>query len=362
MIDEMLQIEPYSLKSSEKNELFLKSVKQSLQYHYNNCSEYKQYCMKKNFDPFASYNLESIPYLPVDIFKKLNLISVPETEIIRTVRSSSTTGNQPSVIHLDKTTINRQMVALNSIMRNFLGKNKLDFLIIDSNTTIKTDHQNLSSRGSAIRGMLIFARKFGCLLNDRLQLDYEMLKNAINDIDTNNTCVFGFTWLIHQIVSNNENKDEINHLLSKLQKPIILHIGGWKKLKDISVDKKQFNERMAKFFHTSSERIIDFYGMTEQLGTVYPDCSQGYKHVSLYSEILIRDIHDQKVLPIGKSGFIQLISPLPRSYPGVSILTDDIGEIIGNDDCPCGRKGKYFVFRTRSELADPKGCGDTLAI
>lgn len=362
MIDEILRMEPYSLKSSEKDELFLKGVIQSLQHHYNNCNEYKQYCIKKQFDPFASCSLESIPYLPVDIFKKLNLLSVPENEIVRTVRSSSTTGNQPSVIHLDKITINRQMLALNSIMQSFLGKNKLDFLIIDSNTTIKTDQQNLSSRGSAIRGMLIFARKFGCILNDNLELDSDLLKNTIADIDANNTCIFGFTWLIHQIVTNNENKSEINQLLSKLRNPIILHIGGWKKLKDISIDKKQFNERVSKFFHTSPDRIIDFYGMTEQLGTVYPDCSQGYKHVPLYSEVLIRDTHDQKVLPIGKSGFIQLISPLPRSYPGVSILTDDMGAIIGKDDCPCGRKGKYFVFKSRSELADPKGCGDTLAI
>lgn len=362
MIDDILHIEPYSLKSSEKDELFLKSVMQSLQYHYNNCKEYKQYCMKKKFDPFSSYSLESIPYLPIDIFKKLNLLSVPENEIVRTVKSSSTTGNQPSVIHLDQTTINRQMLALNSIMRSFLGTNKLDFLIIDNNVTIKTDQQNLSSRGSAIRGMLIFARKFGCILNDKLELDSDLLRNAVDDIDTNNACIFGFTWLIHQIVVNNKNKDEINQLLSKLKKPIILHIGGWKKLKDISIDKTQFNEMVSKFFHTSPDRVVDFYGMTEQLGTVYPDCPQGYKHAPLYSEILIRDIHDQKVLPIGKSGFIQLISPLPRSYPGVSILTDDIGEIVGKDDCPCGRKGKYFVFRSRSELADPKGCGDTLAI
>ena len=362
MIDEILHMEPYSLKSSEKDELFLKSITQSLQYHYNNCKEYKQYCMKKKFDPFASYTLESIPYLPVDIFKKLKLLSVPENEIVRIVRSSSTTGNQPSVIHLDKITINRQMLALNSIMQNFLGTNKLDFLIIDNNMTIKTDHQNLSSRGSAIRGMLLFAKKFNCILNDKLELDHNLLKNAIDEININNTCIFGFTWLIHQVVSSNEDNNEIKQLLSKLQKPTILHIGGWKKLKDVSIDKKQFNEMVSKFFHTSTERIIDFYGMTEQLGTVYPDCSQGYKHVPLYSEILIRDIHDQKILPIGKSGFIQLISPLPRSYPGVSILTDDIGEIIGKDDCPCGRKGKYFVFRSRSELADPKGCGDTLAI
>lgn len=362
IIDEILHMKPYSLKSNEKEDIFLKSVMQSLQYHYTNCEDYKKYCMNKKFDPYGQYDLESIPFLPVSIFKKLNLLSVPENEIVRTVRSSSTTGNLPSVIHLDKTTIRRQMLALNSIMQDFLGGDKLDFLIIDNRKTIDTDHHNLSSRGSAIRGMLIFAKKFNCVLNDKLELDYDLLKNAVDNMDTNNSCIFGFTWLIHQMISKHEDDKKIKQLLDKLQNPTILHIGGWKKLKDISIDKKQFNEKVSNFFHTLQNHVIDFYGMTEQLGTVYPDCQEGYKHVPLYSEILIRDIHEQKVLPIGKSGFIQLISPLPRSYPGISLLTDDIGEIIGKDDCSCGRKGKYFVFKNRSEVADPKGCGDTLAV
>ena len=112
--------------------------------------------------------------------------------------------------------------------------------------------------------------------------------------------------------------------------------------------------------NTNPENIIDLYGMTEQLGIVYPDCEYGYKHVPVYSEVLIRDINDQKSLPIGHSGFIEVISPLPNSYPGIALLTDDIGELVGEDDCKCGRKGKYFIFKKRSELADPKGCGDTL--
>ena len=102
--------------------------------------------------------------------------------------------------------------------------------------------------------------------------------------------------------------------------------------------------------------------MTEILGIVFPDCSFGFKHVPIFSEILIRDIHSQRILPIKKSGFIQILGPIPHSYPGVSLLTDDIGEIVEIDDCPCGRLGKRFVFKSRSEIADPKGCGDTLDI
>ncbi len=34
---------------------------------------------------------------------------------------------------------------------------------------------------------------------------------------------------------------------------------------------------------------------------------------------------------------------------------------MGVDDCPCGRKGKYFRFTSRIERAEIRGCGDTFA-
>ena len=60
-------------------------------------------------------------------------------------------------------------------------------------------------------------------------------------------------------------------------------------------------------------------------------------------------------------GFIEVMSILPSSYPGQALLTEDIGEIIGIDDCPCNRKGKYFVFRSRAKKVELRGCGDTFA-
>ena len=50
---------------------------------------------------------------------------------------------------------------------------------------------------------------------------------------------------------------------------------------------------------------------------------------SKYSEVLIRDKNFKSLQKI--KGFIQLLSLLPKSYPGHSILTEDIGEIIENE-------------------------------
>ena len=56
--------------------------------------------------------------------------------------------------------------------------------------------------------------------------------------------------------------------------------------------------------------------------------------------ILIRD-KNLNILNHGK-GLIQLFSLLPKSYPGHSLLTEDEGVLLGEDDCKCGRHGKYF--------------------
>ena len=74
--------------------------------------------------------------------------------------------------------------------------------------------------------------------------------------------------------------------------------------------------------------------------------------------IYIRKNTYDKPLNKGK-GLVQLITPLAQSYPGHNILTEDIGEIFGIDDCKCGRKGKYFKIYGRLEHSEIRGCSDT---
>ena len=60
-----------------------------------------------------------------------------------------------------------------------------------------------------------------------------------------------------------------------------------------------------------------------------------------------------------KPGIIQVLSVLPGSYPGHSLLTEDEGTLLGEDDCPCGRFGKYFKVSGRIRNAEIRGCSDT---
>ena len=59
-----------------------------------------------------------------------------------------------------------------------------------------------------------------------------------------------------------------------------------------------------------------------------------------------------------KIGFIQILSLLPKSYPGHNLITEDLGRIKGEDDCKCGRKGKYFEVFGRVKFAEIRGCSN----
>ena len=99
--------------------------------------------------------------------------------------------------------------------------------------------------------------------------------------------------------------------------------------------------------------------MVEQLGSIYIECEYGHMHCSNYSDIIIRNPKDFSVQPHGEKGLMEVVSVLPTSYPGHVLLTEDEGVITGEDDCPCGRKGKYFKIIGRIKNAEVRGCSDT---
>ena len=101
--------------------------------------------------------------------------------------------------------------------------------------------------------------------------------------------------------------------------------------------------------------------MVEQTGCIYAECECGHLHASNYSDMIIRKPDDFSACGIGERGIVQVVSVLPHSYPGHSLLTEDEGMIVGEDDCPCGRKGKYIRILGRLKAAELRGCSDTYA-
>jgi phenylacetate-coenzyme A ligase PaaK-like adenylate-forming protein len=135
--------------------------------------------------------------------------------------------------------------------------------------------------------------------------------------------------------------------------------GGWKKLESEAISREEFKTCLNKVCGIT--HFLDHYGMVEQTGCLYAECEYGHLHASIYSDVIIRDYKDFSVCPNGEKGIIQVVSALPHSYPGHSLLTEDEGIVLGEDDCPCARKGKYIKILGRMKNAELRGCSDTYA-
>ena len=144
-----------------------------------------------------------------------------------------------------------------------------------------------------------------------------------------------------------------------LSNSILIHGGGWKKLISEAVSPKEFKDRLNDV--CGLKQIHDYYGMVEQTGCIYMECECGHLHASVFSDVITRRSIDFSECEIGEDGIIQVVSAIPESYPGHSLLTEDEGVILGTDDCPCGRKGKYFRISGRIKNAEIRGCSDTYA-
>ena len=79
---------------------------------------------------------------------------------------------------------------------------------------------------------------------------------------------------------------------------------------------------------------------------------------SIYSDIFIRDENLEIIYENKKKGFLQVMSLLPTSYPGNSLLTEDIAEMRNDIKCDCSQGGKKFIIHGRSKNSEIRGCAN----
>ena len=356
-INEILNIDPYSLDKEQKRTMLDARLQELTRLHYARCEPYRRMMNAVGLDLANLPEYDALPFLPVRLFKELELRSCAKEEVIKTMTSSGTTGQQVSRIYLDRQTSALQTKCLTKIVSAFLGTQRVPMLILDSSAIIK-NRAMFSARGAGILGFSMFGTKRQYALNEEMELDIEGLQQFLTEHRGERIFLFGFTFMIWQhfykkLLETGYRPD--------LSKGVLIHGGGWKKLVQEQVSPQEFKQHLNEVCGILPENIHDYYGMVEQTGTIYMECECGHLHASAFSDVLIRRPIDFSLADIGEEGIIEVVSVLPESYPGHVLLTEDKGIILGEDDCPCGRKGKYFKIIGRLKDAEIRGCSDTYA-
>lgn len=343
----------YGLGRAEKRARLQAELGALTRHHQQNCEAYARILQARGIDATAPAALEDLPWLPVRLFKLYELSSVGAADRFKTLTSSGTTGQAPSRIILDKQTAALQTTALVRIMQQYLGKARLPMLIIDHPGVIK-DRRSFSARGAGILGLSNFGRAHMYALNDDMSLNIDALREFSRLHAGVPKLLFGFTFMVWQYFLL-----ELERLGERpdLSGAFLFHSGGWKKLEALAVDNDEFKRRLQRA--TGVSHIHNFYGMVEQVGSIFVECGYGRLHSPAFADVIVRDPLSWQVVGPGTQGVIQVVSTLPRSYPGQSLMTEDLGTLLGEDDCPCGRLGRYFHVHGRMPRAEVRGCSDT---
>lgn len=349
-LDDLLELNPFNMERIEKRKYFESFINKLTHFHYNYCKEYHDILNALKYSPSSEYSLENFPYIPVRLFKELSLKSIQTEQVFKVLKSSGTSGQRTSQIIIDKNVSEKQIKVLSKLTSNFIGPKRLPMLIIDSNDVLRNP-KSFSARGAGILGFSMFGTNRTFALNKNMELDLEVIQAFLEKHKESDILLFGFTSIVWEHFYMGLKKSGIK---LQLKNGVLIHGGGWKKLIDKAVTNKKYKECLNDI--CGIQKVHNYYGMIEQTGSVFFECSEGYFHTSNFSDVIMRNDD----LNSTHKGLIQLISLIPTSYPGHSILSEDYGEIFGEDDCACGRNGKYFKVYGRIKQAEIRGCSDTI--
>lgn len=349
MLSDLFEASPYGVASNKKQPLLLTGLQELTWHHQKLSADYQRLFTEK-----TSYtHISDLPYLTVPLFKQRKLLSIPEEAIFKVLTSSGTSGAQPSYIYLDADTAKLQTRVLVKIMQEWLGKQRLPMLIWDSPNVIQ-NRASFSARGAGIQGLSFLGRHHTYALNNDMSLNIPAINDFFERFGTQPTFMFGFTFMVWKFGLEALKANQLKYDFSNT---VLIHSGGWKKLEDEAVSAATFNNTAGEVL--GQIKVHNFYGMVEQVGSIFVACEKGHLHCPSYADILIREPGSWALKKQGEAGVIQVLSLLPKSYPGHNLLTEDRGRILGEDNCPCGRQGKYFEVLGRMSKVEARGCSDT---
>ena len=337
----------FTLPQADREELLLKELSTLTAHHRANCEPYDNILRANGF--VAADAVAALPWLPVRLFKSLTLKSIPDDQVFKVLTSSGTTG-EVSRIYLDKAAAATQTRQLGATLQTVLGPKRLPMLLVDTKSLLK-DRRSFSARGAGVLGMATFGRDHVWALDDEGAPDLAALRGFLAEHGDKPFLIFGFTYLVWLHLYEVAKEHGLD-----LGNGILIHSGGWKKLVDQAVDPDEFRRRLAR--DVGLTKIHNFYGMVEQIGTIYLEGpSGGSLYCPDFADVVVRDPQTWAELPPGRPGLLEVVSTLPTSYPGHVLLTEDLGVVHGIDDGDW--PGKRFSVLGRLPRAEARGCSDT---
>jgi hypothetical protein len=340
----LLDMLPFAVRDDRR---FLDEMVALTRHHLAGCAEYRRIWPTWS----GAMAVDELPFVHVGVFKHVLLRTAAAT--LRILRSSGTSGAATSRIALDEESSALQSRSSTAILSDFIGNESTPLLVVDHSSALR-QRGEVSARIAAAMSLRPLASEIVFLLGragDPSSIHWEAVAEVLRR--HTHVRVYGFTSILWQAWGSG-----VPPVLAERMRDVridFVHSGGWKKLEAERVTNEDFKVAL---LHEAGDgsRVIDYYGLVEQVGVVYPLCGAGFRHVPVWADVIVRNpytlqpIHDD-------AGMLQLMNVLARGAPYQSVLTEDLGRI-AEGPCPCGRDGRRFELLGRIPKAETRGCAN----
>lgn len=354
---------PYNFEAVQA--LFNKAVLENCKYQYKNCTEYRKILDGMGFNPeIINENgnlpediIEKIPVIPTLLFKRMKMFSGPEWKIPIKATSSGTSGKNVSEIGFD---LGSLICGLKMVLR--VGRARDVFSLTPCHYIIM-GYQPHKGNKTAVTKTAFGATFFTPCLSRTYILKYKSGK-YVPDFDgiicrlkilekSKFPCRFmgfpAYTFFLLKIMQEKGIKVKL-----PANSKILLG-GGWKQFYAEQPDKTEFYRLSKEILGVSEENIIEFFGAVEH-PVLYCDCKNHHFHIPIYSRVIIRDAETLKPLGYGETGLVNLITPMVKATPVLSVMTDDLGVLQKGGKCGCGNPSPYLEIVGRVAPESIKTC------
>ncbi|MBO4637437.1 MAG: acyl-protein synthetase [Clostridiales bacterium] len=338
--------------------LFASAMRETCSFCYRNCDDYKRILDRKGFAPEMIDSIEDLsdlPFIPTLYFKHHHLKSVPDRKVFISATSSGTSGTMSNIVFDLRSLLTGAWMVLN------VGRYHKLWSVVPVNYIIfgyQPSKTNRTAISKTAYGFTFFApaisRTFalemtpsGYKLNwDRVLKAMEKAAHSKFPMRT-----IGFPAYTYFLLKDMKAKG----IRYKMPKGSMITMGGgWKQFYTEQPDKQEFYRLVKEVLDIDEDHVVEFFGAVEH-PILYTDCRCHHFHIPVYSRILIRDPDTMKPIGNGRIGLVNLMSPMVRSTPVLSIMTDDLG-IIHDEPCPCGASSPWLEIIGRVGVSDIVTC------
>ena len=364
----------------ELKDLQWRAVKQAFIHHYKDCKIYREHCIDANIKPddIHSYqDVMKIPQIPVEMFKKGGIISIPRSHIFNVVTTSGTSGSTsylprdvPSMINFAEEAIRLIIEVYEPATADRIGKTKKETVKYAlSNWAFDlftpTPQETSTWLTQALAPVVPIAKLIGVDVGFYLKdfkFDPAEVLETIKERNKENKMMvlWAFHYIINEMIKYMDETGKRLELDPTGNNACIMALGGgWKTLEGDKVDKEEFLKMIKEHFGINEDWIFDLYGLGEvQFGALELLCPEKRMHAVIQAPIIAtRDPDTLEIQEYGEEGLLSIWDPTMNSYPGF-VISDDIVKITDIYECPaCGRTTQDVKFIGRAEKAELRSCG-----